>query len=266
VAGNVPEPAAAGNAASLLAAAGRRFPVHRGASQPLLRSLRTAQDVHGADGLGGALLRAELPAGSPPAVDRLRAFTDTLVAIGPLTNVATAVLCDRDWPRRVRRLVVMGGALAVGGNTTAAAEFNFRVDPEAADIVLRAGFPEILLVPLDCRRDLAFGRAEHARLQATASPLADLAQRLLQPWQGRIEAGGVAIYDAVAWMAASHPEIFRWEDLHVRVDTSGGLADGASIADRRPAAPPANVRAYAGVAATTYWDWFFEALRPHDVG
>ncbi len=260
VAGNVPEPVAAANTAALLAAAGRDLPVHRGAPRPILRELETAQRVHGEDGLGGALPRVPAPEGGPRAVERLLAFTGTLVAIGPLTNVATAVLCDRGWPRRVPRLVVMGGALAAGGNMSAAAEFNFHCDPEAAEIVLAAGFPEVLLVPLDCRRDLSFGPQHRDRLRGMHSPLAALAERLLAGWHGRIAAGGVTIYDAVAWMAASHPDLFTWEDLHVRVDTARGLAYGASIADRRAAAPPPNVRVYAGVDAARYWEGFFASL------
>ena len=266
VAGNVPEPVAAASLASVLRAAGREdLPVHRGADRALLREDVRAHDVHGEDGLGGALLRVAPRAGAQRAVDRLLSFTGTLVAIGPLTNVATAVLCDRAWPKRVRRLVVMGGALAVGGNTSAAAEFNFHCDPEAAEIVLAAGFPELLLVPLDCRDDLRFGLAEQARLAAVPGPLAAMAARLLQPWQARIDNGGVAIYDAVAWMAASHPELFQWEDAHVRVDLGRGLAYGASVVDRRRGAPPPNVRAYAGVNSATYWKRFFEALAPRDI-
>ncbi len=260
VAGNVAEDVASANAAAVLAAAGRDLPVHRGAPRPILRELATAQRVHGQDGLGGALPRVPAPPGEPRAVAQLLAFSDTLVAIGPLTNVATAVLCDRDWPRRVRRLVVMGGSLAAGGNMSAAAEFNFHCDPEAAEIVLSAGFPEILLVPLDCRRDVRFTPEHLERLRGMRSPLARLAARLVAPWHDRIERGGVAIYDAVAWMAARHPEIFTWEPTHVRVDIARGLAYGASVPDRRAEAPPPNVQAYQGVDAPRYWEGFFSAL------
>lgn len=261
VAGNVDEPLAAASAASLLAALGRQdVPLHRGAPLPLLRERVAATHVHGADGLGGALPRVEPPDGGPSAVERLLGFSGHLVAIGPLTNLATAVLCDRTWPARVPHLTIMGGALAARGNAGSAAEFNFFCDPEAADIVLAAGFRAISLVPLEVQDDLRMGPAELARLDGLHSRSADVVRRLLQPWRGRVTAGGAAIYDAVAWMAARHPEIFSWEEAYVRVDLGRGLGYGASLADRRPGAPAPNLRAYAGCDVPAYWERFFATL------
>jgi inosine-uridine nucleoside N-ribohydrolase len=261
VAGNVAEEQTATNAARVLAALGAEVPICRGSPLPLLRAPLDAQGHHGADGLGGALPGARPPAPGLPAYRRLLDFDGTVVALGPLTNVALAVLCDRTWPRRVRRLVVMGGELRVGGNVTAAAEFNFHCDPEAAAIVLAAGFPRLDLVPLDCRQELALGPEEWERLTALPGRTAGVVRRLVAFWSDRIRSGWrPALYDAVAWMAAIHPELFRWEDVRLEVDTAGGAAYGACLADRRPAAPPPNARAYAGADPGAYWDAFFAVL------
>jgi inosine-uridine nucleoside N-ribohydrolase len=132
-------------------------PVAEGASTPLVKQLVTAPEVHGPDGLGGEL--GTLPTPSRPrlevpahevltALPRECPGEITLVATGPLTNVARALREDRTGMALCERLVIMGGAFGVPGNTGPVAEFNFYVDPEAAQIVMDSGL-DITLVPLD---------------------------------------------------------------------------------------------------------------------
>ncbi|MFH1501748.1 MAG: nucleoside hydrolase [Candidatus Eisenbacteria bacterium] len=141
-------------------------PVAAGAAAPLRRPLTTAPEVHGEDGLGGAPGSLPQPALIPtdtPAHDVLieTARADpgnvTLMATGPLTNLAMALARDPGSLARFRRIVVMGGALRVAGNTGPHAEFNFYVDPEAADIVLRAGL-DVTVVPLDATTAVELSR------------------------------------------------------------------------------------------------------------
>lgn len=149
VAGNVPLDQAVQNALYTVELCGATTPVYAGASEPLARDLETAQNVHGQDGMGdiGLDLQGRTPAeGWAPQfiVDTIRAYPGeiTLVAIGPLTNVAIALLWAPDIAEKVDRVVIMGGTGEHGpGNVSPTAEFNFWVDPEAVRVVLRSGMP-----------------------------------------------------------------------------------------------------------------------------
>ena len=149
VAGNVPLDQAVQNALYTVELCGEETPVYVGADRPILRDLGTAQDVHGQDGMGdiGLPLSGRTPAdGWAPQViiDTIRNNPDqiTLVAIGPLTNVAIALLMAPDIAEKVERVVIMGGTGEYGpGNISPTAEFNFWVDPEAVRVVLRSGMP-----------------------------------------------------------------------------------------------------------------------------
>lgn len=149
VAGNVPLDQAVQNALYTVELCGAATPVYAGAERPILRELSTAETVHGQDGLGdiGLELAGRTPAdgwGPKAIVDVIRDNPGemTLVAIGPLTNVAIALLWAPDIADKVARLVIMGGTGEHGpGNISPSAEFNFWVDPEAAQVVLRSGMP-----------------------------------------------------------------------------------------------------------------------------
>lgn len=149
VAGNVPLDQAVQNALYTAELCGADVPIYAGAPGPMLRDLGTAQDVHGEDGLGdiGLPLSGRTPAvgwGPQVIIDTIRAHPGeiTLVAIGPLTNVAIALLMAPDIATLVERVVIMGGTGEHGpGNVSPSAEFNFWVDPEAVRVVLRSGMP-----------------------------------------------------------------------------------------------------------------------------
>jgi len=149
VAGNVPLDQAVQNALYTAELCGADVPVYAGHERPILRELRTAQEVHGQDGMGdiGLPLSGRTPAdGWAPQViiDTIRNNPGeiTLVPIGPLTNVATALLMAPDIAQLVERVVIMGGTGEHGpGNISPTAEFNFWVDPEAVRVVLRSGMP-----------------------------------------------------------------------------------------------------------------------------
>ena len=128
-----------------------------GAIRPMVRQLVTAEDVHGKTGLNGPELpEPKMPLQEQHAVDfivetlmREESGSVTLCPLGPLTNIALALVREPKIAPRIKEIVLMGGGFFEGGNVTPAAEFNIYVDPHAADVVLKSGIP-IVMVPLDC--------------------------------------------------------------------------------------------------------------------
>ncbi len=165
VAGNVSVERTTANTLSVLDWLGAKVPVHRGASRPLVRPHQDAAYFYDEGGLGGAQLpRSTVAIGAdrgPAALirlARLRPGELTLVMLGPLTNLAIALNVEPELPQLLKSVVVMGGAYAVPGNTTPAAEFNILVDPEAAEQVFTAPFSDLTAVGLDVTEQVALTR------------------------------------------------------------------------------------------------------------
>jgi len=205
VAGNVTVEQATTNVCRLLAL---RKPdpapvVAIGAPDPLARQLVTATRYHGADGLGDlddwpAVGRGELAAAVPLILDRARRQQRllTIVALGPMTNLALALKADPAAMKFVGRVVAMGGAVDVPGNVTPTAEFNLHVDPEAAVRVLDSGL-RLDLVPLDATRQAVVVRADSPGGDPLASDLLAREMRAYRPSgkplfvsQGRVAGSG----------------------------------------------------------------------------
>jgi purine nucleosidase/pyrimidine-specific ribonucleoside hydrolase len=185
-------------------------------------------------------------------------FGDRLevVALGPLTNLALALERGRERLLRIRRLVVMGGAVAVPGNVTPAAEFNVYVDPEAAALVLGAGLP-VELIPLDVTRQVMLPREALERaLEGRPGPVADLVAAFT-PHGFDVAAArgdaGIVLHDPLAVAVALDPTLVGFDDLHLEVECEGRLTRGLTLADRRtlPAAerPRPNCRVATAVDA-----------------
>ena len=158
VAGNVPLALTEVNARKICELAGRPdIKVYSGAIRPMLRALVTAEHVHGRTGLDGPVLpEPKMKLEQQHAVDFMvetlmerPAGTITLCALGPMTNIALALVREPRIASRIKRIVAMGGGFFEGGNVTPTAEFNIYVDPQAARLVFEAGIP-ITLIPLDC--------------------------------------------------------------------------------------------------------------------
>ncbi|HEX2421410.1 MAG TPA: nucleoside hydrolase [Acidimicrobiia bacterium] len=179
VAGNVPLDQAVQNALYTVELCDSAVPVYAGAAAPLERPLETAQFVHGEDGMGdiGLQLEGRLPAGEDAVDTIIEVVTDypgeiTLVTLGPLTNLATALTRDPHLWSRVGECVIMGGTGGGPGNVTADAEFNIWVDPEAASIVLGSGIPiQMVGWDISCRY-ATFGPEEARALRAIDTDLA----------------------------------------------------------------------------------------------
>lgn len=274
VAGNVPLPTATRNALLTLELAGRGdVPVYQGCDRPILRPAVTAQVVHGEDGMGDTGLPD--PAGAARtghAVDVLRAYASerpgelTMVTLGPLTNLAAALLRDRLLLRRFRHVYCMIGAPDAIGNVSATAEFNAWADPEAAQIVADAAEPELVTwIGWDVSRQVAvMSPADQDRLRALGTPLAEFTQRInrgVAEWAAKVTGlAGYDLPDPVAMAVALRPElVLEAERASVHIGL-GGEVRGQSLVDRRLVAPAANLTLVRRVDERGFKDLLFSAL------
>jgi len=228
------------NARRICTAAGiHGVPVAAGCDAPLVRRPMASPEIHGASGLEG-------PSFGPPTVPLdARHAVDVIVdaslahdglvvvATGPLTNVATALARDPGLARRLRRVVLMGGAIGLG-NVTPAAEFNIAVDPEAARSVFESGVP-ITMVPLETTHRALATPAVVGRIAALDFPLADVCVELLEFFaETYLRVFGFAapaVHDpcAVAWLI--DPTIVPTRQMRVDVETSAEFSDGRTNCD-----------------------------------
>ncbi|MDO5686071.1 MAG: nucleoside hydrolase [Neisseria sp.] len=243
VAGNVPLAYTAKNARIICDWAQREnLPVYAGADRPLLKPLITAEEVHGKNGLDGvtlheprtplqaqhaALYLAEtLTAAAPHSI--------TLCPIGPLTNLALAFSLAPHCVQGIKEIVIMGGTFFEPGNVTPNADFNFFVDPIAAQIVLQSG-ASIRIVPLDVTHQACITRERMNRLRAlpnqNGTRLADILQSYERFDIQKFGLDGGPLHDPCAIAYALHPEWFTCKTVHVAVETATGLCEGASAVD-----------------------------------
>jgi len=239
VAGNVPLGLTLPNALRMVEIAGRTdIPVAAGAKVPLARRLVTAAYAHGENGLGGAVFPE--PKTKPiaePAAEFIRRIVRkypgevTLIPVGPLTNIATALNLDPELASLIRSIVLMGGSLS-GGNITPAAEFNVYVDPEAARIVFQSGIP-ITMIGLDVTRKTSLTE-EHVRvLESSRNPVsqaaATIGRNAINHNRERGFLVGPNMHDSLAVAAFIDPSIVKVQDYYVDVETTGELTAGETL-------------------------------------
>ena len=238
VAGNVDIARATDNTRRVLAHLGRAdVPVHRGASRPLARAHRPASYAHGHDGLAGVRLpdatRSLDVTPGPATIIRLAREHPgelTLVAVGPLTNVAIALNVEPRVAEWIPRLVVMGGAFGTPGNITRFAEYNIWEDPDAAAQVFAAPFGEITLIGLDVTMQVGFARTMAAELAArhVLSPAADLAVRVSQQTWDERGLDHLWLHDPLAVAVAAEPDLVGCSEDAIEVVVAGE-AEGQTI-------------------------------------
>lgn len=241
VSGNVAIDKTTHNALIMAQLAGIDAPVYRGAATPLVVTPAFADHVHGESGLEGptlpALTRSVEDGDATDAILEVTGSGDvTLVAVGPLTNVALAIKRDPEWASRVKEIVLMGGGTD-GGNVTAAAEFNFWADPHAADIVYRSGAP-IRMLGLNLTHQVRMGAMHRDRLRSETTETAVFTADLLDFYTGfmlreyGVELG--AMHDPCAVLAVTHPQLFTFSRQSVLIETGGEITRGMSVIDQRP--------------------------------
>jgi purine nucleosidase len=263
VAGNVGLDKTTANALRLLEFFGAaRVPVTAGAAGPLARSAITAEHVHGADGLRGLPLPAATTEPRPGAaadyiVDTVLAAPGeiTLVAVGPLTNVALALRREPALTGAVRDFVIMGGS-TTRGNVTPAAEFNIAADPEAAAEVFTAGWT-VTMVGLDVTLRATATAAVLERLGG----LGRLADELLLPGLRQFDAdlehvgsGEPAVHDVCAVAHVARPGLLGCVPARVDVETEGRFTAGMTVTDFRAAATDRNALVAMSIDVAAFWD------------
>ncbi|MBX3194393.1 MAG: nucleoside hydrolase [Schumannella sp.] len=271
VSGNVDFDQQVRNALITVDQAGRggEVPVHLGARVPMARPWYAAK-AHG-DGKGNREWPepAQGPSdeGASEAIVRLVNESPgeiDLLAIGPLTNIATAVLLDRDLPAKVRHLWIMGGCDNSVGNVTAAAEYNFYVDPEAADIVLRAGFDVTVVTWTLTLAQATWTQDQLDVLEAIPTPLAAFFTALDTPnkeYNARVGIEGSTHPDSLTAMLMVEPDLIRADSrCFVAVETRSELTRGYSLFDRQERRNAPNTRVIDEVDAQGFFDRYRELL------
>ena len=257
--------------------------ISKGEEKPLVMSLVTSAHVHGSDGLGGIsehlnpdgtrlYPELECPLSPIPAVDTIVDLVNrhpdelTLVPVGPLTNVAKAMLNNPTVMRKVREIVLMGGAFEVYGNVTTQAEFNIYADPQAAQVVFNFGVP-ITMTPLDVTHEVVLTRdrlmAEVGERSARLTRfLGDSTQTCMEYHQRHGGFNGLYLHDPLAIGFLLRPSLFDVADAYVQVEASGDLTRGRTVANLRAKriSHPPNARVCAGVDADQFLRFFLDRV------
>jgi purine nucleosidase len=243
VAGNVGLHHNANNARKVVELAGRRdIHVYAGCARPMRRHLVTAEHVHGETGLDGPdLPDPTIPLQTQHGVDYI---VDTLVAaepgtitlctLGPLTNIAMALIKQPAIAERIKEIVMMGGAYFEVGNITPAAEFNIYVDPEAADVVLRSGVP-ITMLPLDVTHQIQSTPQRLAAIKAIGNKSGEAVHAMLTFSETfdlqKYGWSGAPLHDPTVIAYLLQPDLFTGRHCNVTIETASELTVGMTVTD-----------------------------------
>lgn len=243
VAGNVPLSLTEKNARKICELAGKpETRVYSGAARPLMRPLVTAEHVHGKTGLDGPHLpEPKMALQNEHAVDfivdtvmREENASVTLCTLGPLTNIALALIREPRIAGRVRELVMMGGGFFEGGNITPAAEFNIYVDPHAADIVFRSGIP-IVMMPLDITHKALTSSARIAAFRglgnAPGIAVAEMLGFSERFDKEKYDGDGGPLHDPCVIAYLLSPDFFKGRSCNVEIETASPLTLGMTVVD-----------------------------------
>jgi inosine-uridine nucleoside N-ribohydrolase len=215
------------------------IPVARGMDAPLIRSLVTAKEVHGSEGLGNLKVtpsprKAVEEHGVDFIIRMLKESPEpvTMVLLGPLTNMALALKKDGTIAKNIKELVIMGGADSAGGNITPVAEFNIYVDPEAAKIVFESGLP-IRLVTWDVTLQAYLKRDEIEQLVDSHDKAGQLAADFIDFLMSTFEREDVPLCDPAAMVSVLEEQVIDTREYPIEVEINGGITRGMTVIDTR---------------------------------
>jgi inosine-uridine nucleoside N-ribohydrolase len=245
-------------------------PIAAGCDRPLRRAAVLAGAIHGASGLDGVDWKEPtVDVDSRHAVDLIVELAErgsrplTIVAVGPLTNVATALERAPAIASRIERISIMGGAIGLG-NWTPSAEFNIYADPEAAAAVIASGVP-VTLVPLEVTHRALATDDVIARITALDSPVAEMSVALMRFFAATYERvfgfDAPAVHDPCAVAAIIEPAIVPTRSMNVAIDTGSQLSLGRTVCDvYGTTGRPENVDVGVNLDPDRFWDLMIETL------
>jgi inosine-uridine nucleoside N-ribohydrolase len=243
VAGNLPLAQTERNARRVCELAGRAdIPVYAGCARPLLRPLATAEHIHGETARDRLLLPEPTMALQPQhgvdfLIETLRAEaagTIALCVLGPMTNIAMALVKAPEIAERIGKLVVMGGACFALGNVTPAAEFNIHADPESAALVLDSGVP-ITMMPLDVTQQVLTTPKRLAVVRGLGNRCGSAVAALLAAFERKRRANfgtrGRALHDPCVIGYLLRPALFGGREVNIAIETQSPLTLGMTVVD-----------------------------------
>jgi len=268
VAGNIGLEKTSLNARAVVELAGAATPVFAGCPRPMVREPVLATHIHGESGIDGATLRSpERPLASGHAVDHIRDTVRahapgeiTLVALGPLTNLACALIQAPDIARRLREIVLMGGAIGLG-NTTPAAEFNIYADPHAAHVVFNSG-ARIAMTPLELTHQVLATPARVAAIRGLGNETGRQAAGILDAYPKTTHFGstGGPLHDPCAVAYLLWPELMGGKECRVDIEIEATHSQGRTVIEWRRQTQPANARVLDAVDAEALFQRITERL------
>jgi purine nucleosidase len=243
VAGNVPLDLTQRNARIMCELAGRTdIPVYAGCEKPMRHELITAENVHGKTGIDGVdIYEPAMPLQDQHAVDfiiesLLKADDNsvTLVPTGPLTNIGQAISQQKEILPKIKEIVLMGGAMREGGNTTPSAEFNILEDPDAAQIVMHCGRP-LTIVPLDVTHQVLVSRQRLEQIRSLNSPVGAAIVGMMEFFNRfdseKYGSDGAPLHDPCTIAYLLKPELFEGKICNVEIETGSELTRGHTAVD-----------------------------------
>lgn len=279
VAGNVPVSLTSANGLGIVALAGvSGVPVYAGCPGPLVRSPIYAAEIHGENGLGGLVLEpnrgsVEPKHGVTALMEAIEAGngTVTIATLGPLTNLAVALIQAPDLARKIKQLVIMGGAKGEG-NVTPTAEFNLYADPHAAQVVLdrvRSFHIPTTIIPLNVTHQMIVTPTRQQDLQSIGNRVSAAVYQMLKSYDQTPEAlargfGGPPLHDPCVIAYSLDPSLFTTTPAIVTIETQSPLTLGCTVVE--PSADPqSSVRWATGVQDDRLWQQLCQTLRryPH---
>ncbi len=243
VAGNVPLDLTQRNARIMCELAGKTdVPVFAGCDKPMRHELITAENVHGKTGIDGVeVYEPAMPLQEQHGVDfiietLMGAEIDsiTLVPTGPLTNIGEALSRQPDIRPKIKEIVMMGGAMREGGNTTPSAEFNILEDPDAAQLVMQCGRP-LTIVPLDVTHQVLVSRDRLEQIRAIKSPVGEAVVGMMEFFNRfdseKYGSDGAPLHDPCTIAYLLKPELFTGKMCNVEIETGSPLTRGHTAVD-----------------------------------
>ncbi|GAA1707021.1 nucleoside hydrolase [Propioniferax innocua] len=262
------------NARQVMTIAGVDCPIHAGATRPLVKDVETAGDIHGDTGMeihGYELPTPTVEVADQHAVDFIietvmanEPGTVTLVPTGPLTNIALAVRLEPRIVERVKEVVLMGGGYHTG-NWSPVAEFNIKIDPEAAHIVFNEPWP-LTMVGLDLTHQALTTAEVEAQIKAIGSDVADFTVGLFHAFRDNYkDAQGFddpPVHDPCTIAYLIDPSIVSTQKVPLDVELQGALTTGMTVADfRAPAPPDCHTQVAVNLDHKRFWDLVTDAVR-----